>query len=70
MVVTDRRRSQRRERRLGELQRRHTLLFNGCSEQVASLYAGMELQKFFREVLLLDPLADTVGIAERRQLAE
>jgi sulfoxide reductase catalytic subunit YedY len=36
--------SQKRERRIGELLRRPTLPFNGYGEQVASLYAGMDLK--------------------------
>jgi sulfoxide reductase catalytic subunit YedY len=36
--------SQAKERRLGELFKRNTLMFNGYSE-VASLYAGMDLRK-------------------------
>jgi sulfoxide reductase catalytic subunit YedY len=32
------------ERRIGEFQRRPTLMFNGYGEQVASLYAGMDLK--------------------------
>lgn len=36
--------SQKRERRLGELFRRPTLMFNGYGDQVASLYAGMDLK--------------------------
>jgi len=39
--------SQGTERRLGELRRRTTLPFNGYQSQVASLYAGMDLRKFF-----------------------
>jgi sulfoxide reductase catalytic subunit YedY len=39
--------SQATERRIGELSRRKTLLFNGYGDQVASLYAGMDLRKFF-----------------------
>ena len=43
--------SQATELRIGEgglLQRkRETLMFNGYAEQVASLYAGMDLRKFF-----------------------
>jgi len=39
--------SQKSERRIGELRRRPTLPFNGYAEQVASLYAGMDLQKSF-----------------------
>ena len=35
--------SQATERRIGEDQRRPTLLFNGYADQVASLYAGMDL---------------------------
>ena len=35
--------SQRRERRIGELFKRDTLMFNGYAEQVAGLYAGMDL---------------------------
>ena len=36
--------SQKRERRIGELLRRPTLMFNGYADQVASLYAGMDLR--------------------------
>ncbi|MFO7166808.1 MAG: protein-methionine-sulfoxide reductase catalytic subunit MsrP [Chloroflexota bacterium] len=36
--------SQASERRIGELGRRQTLPFNGYAEQVASLYAGMDLR--------------------------
>jgi sulfoxide reductase catalytic subunit YedY len=43
--------SQATERRLGEdglfTRRRPTLMFNGYAEQVAGLYAGMDLQKFY-----------------------
>jgi sulfoxide reductase catalytic subunit YedY len=39
--------SQARERRLGEFRRRPTLLFNGYAEQVAQLYAGMDLRRNF-----------------------
>ena len=39
--------SQARERRLGESSKRPTLMFNGYAEQVASLYAGMDLRKDF-----------------------
>ena len=39
--------SQRTERRIGERKRRETLMFNGYAEQVASLYAGMDLRKHF-----------------------
>ena len=36
--------SQARERRIGELFRRKTLPFNGYADQVASLYAGLDLR--------------------------
>jgi sulfoxide reductase catalytic subunit YedY len=39
--------SQASERRVGELRRRPTLPFNGYAEQVAGLYAGMDLRKHF-----------------------
>lgn len=39
--------SQATERRIGELRRRPTLLFNGYEEQVAHLYEGMDLKKNF-----------------------
>jgi len=39
--------SQKKERRIGDLLRRDTLPFNGYAEQVASLYSGMDLRKFF-----------------------
>ncbi len=39
--------SQKRERRLGELRRRPTLMFNGYAEQVAHLYEGMDLRRYF-----------------------
>lgn len=38
--------SQATERRLGEIFTRKTLMFNGYSDQVASLYTGMDLKKF------------------------
>jgi methionine sulfoxide reductase catalytic subunit len=37
--------SQARERRIGEFFKRKTLMFNGYGDQVASLYAGMDLKK-------------------------
>jgi methionine sulfoxide reductase catalytic subunit len=37
--------SQASERRIGELGRRSTLMFNGYEEQVAHLYAGMDLRR-------------------------
>jgi methionine sulfoxide reductase catalytic subunit len=39
--------SQATERRLGEIGRRATLPFNGYGDQVASLYAGMDLRENF-----------------------
>ena len=39
--------SQRRERRIGEFGKRKTLMFNGYEDQVASLYKGMDLKKYF-----------------------
>ena len=39
--------SQATERRIGELGRRPTLMFNGYGEQVAYLYDGMDLDKYF-----------------------
>jgi methionine sulfoxide reductase catalytic subunit len=39
--------SQRTERRIGELRRRPTLLFNGYEDEVGELYAGMDLRKQF-----------------------
>jgi methionine sulfoxide reductase catalytic subunit len=39
--------SQKTERRLGEFRRRQTLPFNGYADQVASLYAGLDLRKNF-----------------------
>ena len=37
--------NQAKERRLGEIFRRDTLMFNGYGDQVASLYNGMDLKK-------------------------
>ena len=39
--------SQATERRIGEFFRRKTLMFNGYGDQVAGLYAGMDLRKYF-----------------------
>ncbi len=39
--------SQAKERRLGELFERPTVLFNGYGDQVASLYQGMDLIKYY-----------------------
>ncbi len=39
--------SQATERRIGELGRRETLMFNGYSDEVASLYDGIDLKKYF-----------------------
>jgi methionine sulfoxide reductase catalytic subunit len=38
--------SQAKERRLGEILMRNTLMFNGYGDQVASLYNGMDLKKY------------------------
>jgi sulfoxide reductase catalytic subunit YedY len=39
--------SQASERRIGDLGRRPTLMFNGYEDQVAGLYEGMDLRKFY-----------------------
>jgi sulfoxide reductase catalytic subunit YedY len=39
--------SQARERRIGELRKRDTLMFNGYGDQVATLYQGMDLRRNF-----------------------
>jgi methionine sulfoxide reductase catalytic subunit len=39
--------SQARERRIGEFSRRETLMFNGYTEQVAHMYQGMDLRKWY-----------------------
>ncbi|CAN5340783.1 protein-methionine-sulfoxide reductase catalytic subunit MsrP [soil metagenome] len=39
--------SQAKERRIGEFRRRKTLLFNGYGDDVAQLYTGMDLRKFY-----------------------
>ena len=39
--------SQKRERRIGEFRRRDTMAFNGYADEVASLYAGMDLKRWF-----------------------
>jgi sulfoxide reductase catalytic subunit YedY len=39
--------SQARERRIGEFTKRETLMFNGYADQVAHMYNGMDLRKFF-----------------------
>jgi sulfoxide reductase catalytic subunit YedY len=39
--------SQATERRIGESGRRETLMFNGYAEEVAQLYAGMDLKKWY-----------------------
>lgn len=39
--------SQQRERRIGEFLKRKTLMFNGYEEQVANLYTGMDLRKYY-----------------------
>ena len=39
--------SQAKERRIGEFRKRDTLMFNGYGKQVAQLYRGMDLKKYF-----------------------
>ncbi len=39
--------SQARERRIGEFRRRLTLMFNGYEEQVAHMYRGMDLRRWY-----------------------
>jgi len=39
--------SQATERRIGEFMRRKTLMFNGYADQVDSMYAGMDLRKYY-----------------------
>ncbi len=39
--------SQARERRIGEFRRRPTLMFNGYTDQVAHLYEGMDLTRWY-----------------------
>jgi len=39
--------SQAKERRIGDFLRRATLPFNGYADQVASLYTGMDLKKYY-----------------------
>ena len=39
--------SQRKERRIGEFFKRKTLMFNGYADEVAHLYKGMDLKKFY-----------------------
>lgn len=39
--------SQARERRIGEFLMRPTLMFNGYGDQVASLYSGMDLKRYY-----------------------
>ncbi len=39
--------SQKTERRIGEFFKRKTLMFNGYGDQVASLYSGMDLRKYY-----------------------
>jgi sulfoxide reductase catalytic subunit YedY len=39
--------SQATERRIGEFLRRKTLMYNGYGDQVASLYKGMDLKKYY-----------------------
>ena len=46
-IVNHPRWSQKKERRLGEFFKRDTLMFNGYGDQVASLYNGMDLRKYY-----------------------
>ncbi len=39
--------SQATERRIGEFTKRKTLMFNGYADQVAPMYAGMDLRRYF-----------------------
>jgi sulfoxide reductase catalytic subunit YedY len=39
--------SQATERRIGEFSSRETLMFNGYADQVAQMYAGMDLRRYF-----------------------
>jgi sulfoxide reductase catalytic subunit YedY len=39
--------SQAKERRIGEFFKRETLMFNGYGDQVAGLYKGMDLRKYY-----------------------
>ena len=39
--------TQARERRIGTILPRPTLMFNGYGDQVASLYTGMDLRKYY-----------------------
>ncbi len=39
--------SQARERRIGEVRKRRTLMFNGYGEQVAHMYRGMDLERWY-----------------------
>jgi len=39
--------SQARERRIGEILKRPTLMFNGYADEVGSLYTGMDLKRWF-----------------------
>jgi len=39
--------SQAKERRIGEIMKRDTLMFNGYADQVAHLYKNMDLKKYF-----------------------
>jgi len=39
--------SQAKERRIGDFLKRPTLMFNGYAEQVAGMYSGMDLRRYF-----------------------
>jgi sulfoxide reductase catalytic subunit YedY len=45
--VSPQRWSQATEQRIGEFGRRDTLMFNGYADEVGSLYAGMDLKRYF-----------------------
>ena len=56
--------SQKTERRIGEpfyKQTRQTLMFNGYGDQVASLYAGMDLRKTINCTIEFSRDANMVG---------
>ena len=39
--------SQATERRIGEFSKRKTLMYKGYADQVAAMYSGMDLRRFF-----------------------
>ena len=46
-VVDHPRWTQKKERRIGQFFKQKTHMFNGYEDQVASLYSGMDLTRFF-----------------------